>query len=69
MLAFLTDGFLEWPDSERNRLGVEGVTELLKKYHALPAAVLIEEVHREVREFARGTPQQDDLTAVVIKRV
>ncbi len=69
MLLFLTDGLLEWPDPDRNRFGVANVEALLRKHHALPAAALIEEIYREVRRFARGTPQQDDLTAVVIKRL
>ncbi|MBI1913927.1 MAG: SpoIIE family protein phosphatase [Planctomycetes bacterium] len=68
MLVFLTDGFIEWPDPARNRFGIEGVQTLIRKHKELSAAALIEEVYREVRRFARGTPQQDDLTAVVIKR-
>src|SRR5262249_31551517 len=68
VVVCLTDGFIEWPDPARNRYGIEGVQELIRKHHGLSASGLIEEVYREVRRFARGTPQQDDLTAVVIKR-
>jgi phosphoserine phosphatase RsbU/P len=69
MLVFLTDGFLEWPDPDGHRFGVERVNELLRKHRELKAAALIEEIHQEVCRFARGTRQQDDLTAVVIKRL
>jgi phosphoserine phosphatase len=69
LLLFATDGFVEWPDPERNRFGNERVYALLKRHHSLPAAELIQVMHRSACEFARGTPQRDDLTAVVIKRI
>ena len=68
MLVFLTDGFVEWPDPAQNRFGNDNVHALLRRNGDLPAAALIQTIYREVREFARGTPQQDDLTAVVLKR-
>ncbi len=69
LLLFVTDGFVEWPNPGEDRFGNENVHALLKKHHALPAAELIQVIYQACREFARGTPQQDDLTAVVIKRV
>jgi phosphoserine phosphatase len=68
MLVFLTDGFVEWPDPAQNRFGNENVHALLRRHHTLSAAGLIEVLYREARQFARGTPQADDLTAVVVKR-
>ena len=68
LLLFLTDGFVEWPDPARNRFGSDAIHTLLRRHHDLPAAALIQTIYREAREFARGTPQQDDLTAVVIRR-
>jgi serine phosphatase RsbU (regulator of sigma subunit) len=69
LLLFVTDGFVEWPDPDRNRFGNGNVQAMLQRYHALPAARLIQVIYDAARQFARGTPQQDDLTAVVIKRV
>ena len=69
MLVFLTDGFIEWPDPARNRFGSDNIHALLRRHHALSAAGLIQEIYRAARLFAHGTPQEDDLTAVVVKRV
>lgn len=69
LLLFVTDGFVEWPDPDRSRFGNQSVQSLVQRYHELPAARLIQTIYDSVRQFARGTPQQDDLTAVVIKRV
>jgi phosphoserine phosphatase len=69
LLLFVTDGFVEWPDPDRNRFGNGNVQAMLQRYHALPAAKLIQVIYEAARQFARSTPQQDDLTAVVIKRV
>jgi phosphoserine phosphatase len=69
LLLFVTDGIVEWPDPERNRFDNERVYAALRRHHALPAAGLIQAIYQAAREFARGTPQRDDLTAVVIKRI
>src|SRR5262245_12648434 len=68
LLLIVTDGFVEWPDPDRQRFGNARMAALLRQYHALPAAELIARIHRAVADFARGAPQQDDLTAVVIRR-
>ena len=41
----------------------------MRRHHALPAAEFIDLLHRAVVEFAAGTRQGDDLTAVVVKRL
>jgi phosphoserine phosphatase len=69
LLLFVTDGFVEWPAPGDERFGNDNVHALLQRYHDLPAAELIQTIYRACRDFARGMPQQDDLTAVVIKRV
>ena len=42
---------------------------LLREVHHLPAGEVIACLYRAVLEFGRGVPQQDDLTAVVIKKL
>ena len=69
LLLFATDGFVEWPGPDRDRFGDERFCEVVRRHYRLPAAELIQQIHRACQEFARGTPQQDDLTAVVIKRI
>jgi serine phosphatase RsbU (regulator of sigma subunit) len=39
------------------------------RHAELSAAAIIERVHYELLRFAAGTRQQDDLTAVVIKKL
>jgi sigma-B regulation protein RsbU (phosphoserine phosphatase) len=69
VLAFVTDGILEWPSPSGEQFGVKRMECLLREHHGAPAAELIERTHRAVGSFSRGTPQQDDLTAVIIKRL
>jgi phosphoserine phosphatase len=69
MLVLLTDGFYEWQRADGDQLGMERICDLLRQHHALPPAELIQTIRGAVEEFAAGTPQTDDLTAVILKRV
>jgi serine phosphatase RsbU (regulator of sigma subunit) len=69
VLVLLTDGFYEWSRPDGEQFGEERVREIMRRHHALPAAEIIGLLHRAVVEFAAGTRQGDDLTAVVVKRV
>ena len=42
--------------------------DVIRKMNHLPAAEIISWLHAVVLGFAEGTAQQDDLTAVIIKR-
>lgn len=67
-LALFTDGFFEWPDPAKQPFGPERVQELLRAHRQRPATEMIRLVHEAVGAFTRGTPQRDDLTAVIVKR-
>lgn len=73
VLALVTDGFVEWtrpgPDGRHEPFGLDRLRESLRRHVHLPALQMIEAVAAEVKTFARGEPQQDDLTMVVVKRV
>ena len=69
LVVLLTDGFAEWPDAAGKRFGTEKITELIRLHHALPAGELIRTIHEAVLTFAGTSPQRDDLTAVVIKKL
>lgn len=69
MLLLLTDGFFEWTDPSGEQFGTARVADVLRRHRALSAGDIIAQMHRAVLEFAQGTPQKDDLTAVVVKRV
>lgn len=68
LMMVLTDGFNEWPRADKEHFGMERLFECIRRYHALPPAEIIRNIHRDVLEFADGVPQNDDLTAVVVKK-
>jgi sigma-B regulation protein RsbU (phosphoserine phosphatase) len=63
-----TDGFFEAFSPTGEAFGIERMTDLLRRDRALPGERMIANLHEAVRAFAAGQPQQDDLTAVVIRR-
>jgi phosphoserine phosphatase len=67
-LVFLTDGFYEWSDIDGKQFGTEGVARVVRESFQDPAEELIRKIYSAVVAFARGAKQQDDLTAVVLKR-
>jgi phosphoserine phosphatase len=68
VLVLLTDGFYEWADGNGESFGEERVRDLIRRFHARPAAEIIDAIYREVVAFAGGTRQGDDLTAVIVTR-
>lgn len=68
LIAF-TDGFFEWEDRSGKSYGTDRICEIVLRHAELPAAAIIERVHNDLLNFAAGTKQQDDLTAVVIKKL
>jgi len=68
LLVLLTDGFYEWARADGEQFGSERIRDLVRKHRHAPAAELIGLLHRAVVDFSAGTPQGDDLTAVIVKR-
>jgi phosphoserine phosphatase len=68
MVAF-TDGFFEWENLSGNQFGTDRICEIVLHHAELSAADIIDCVYHELLSFAEGTPQQDDLTAIVIKKL
>ena len=69
LFVVLTDGFHEWLGPGKTQYGMERVIETLSAHRDKPAAELIQHLYADVLRFAQGTPQQDDLTIVLIKRL
>ena len=69
MLVLLTDGFYEWQRADGSSMAMERFHEALRQHRETPAAELIQTIRTMVEDFAGGTPQADDLTAVVVKRL
>jgi len=68
MLILITDGFLEWMNSEDEEFGLSRVQEIIRATQDLPPEEISSRLHSAVIAFSGGTQQQDDLTAVILKR-
>lgn len=68
ILVLLSDGFYEQCNALGEQFGDERVRAIVRTQHAQPVADLLAELVRSVEGFAGGVPQEDDMTAVVVKR-
>jgi serine phosphatase RsbU (regulator of sigma subunit) len=68
IVFLITDGFLEWENRAAEQFGLERFERVVRSVSHLGPEEIIAEIYDEVLKFADGTPQADDLTAVVIKR-
>lgn len=68
-LLLTTDGFFEWANAHGEQFGIKRLTQFLLDNHDLPGDDMIERLHQMVVKHAAGTPQDDDLTAVVVRCV
>ena len=68
IVLLITDGFLEWENSAGEQFGTERLAAAVRQFSHREPEVIIAELYDSVLNFARGTPQQDDLTAALIKR-
>jgi serine phosphatase RsbU (regulator of sigma subunit) len=68
VLALVTDGFCEWENPEGEEFGVARLEAVLRASRDRPAEEVIKALRAAVADFCKGTPQKDDLTAVILKR-
>jgi serine phosphatase RsbU (regulator of sigma subunit) len=68
IVILITDGFLEWENNAAEPFGAERLAEVVQRSSDREPEVLIAELYDAVLNFSQGTPQLDDLTAVLIKR-
>jgi serine phosphatase RsbU (regulator of sigma subunit) len=68
MLLLITDGFFEWENTNAEQFGAERLAAAVRHFSDREPEVIIAELYDSVLKFAQGTAQQDDLTAVLIKR-
>lgn len=67
MLVLYTDGLIEARDAEDRFFGIEGLEDLLRRYHDVPAAEFVDIVFRELDRRAAGE-REDDQTLLVVRR-
>jgi phosphoserine phosphatase len=68
ILALLSDGIYEYQNDQGEQFGESRVEEILRARHDLPMAELSATLLDAVNAFARGAPQEDDITIVLVKR-
>src|SRR5580698_647234 len=68
MLLLITDGFLEWENAAREQFGGHRMEAAVRSAKTKAPQEIIHELYKSVIAFSGGTPQKDDLTAVVVKR-
>lgn len=69
MVLLITDGFFEWENGAQEQFGTNRLGEILRTFCDHQPEVIIAELYDSVVKFSQGTPQKDDLTAVLIKRL
>jgi serine phosphatase RsbU (regulator of sigma subunit) len=70
MLVLATDGFMEWPRAgDGQQFGSERLSETVARGARGTAREMLTELDASVMRFVGGGPQQDDTTAVAIKRI
>jgi serine phosphatase RsbU (regulator of sigma subunit) len=67
LLIQYTDGITEAMNKKRDEFGEERLKEAIRKYAQLPVNDFLASLDRDIRAFAEGYAQSDDITAVVIK--
>jgi len=67
VLTIATDGLFDWENPAGKPFGVDRVQDAIRHHRTLPAAQMIQSLHRDVLAFVGESPQPDDLTVVVIK--
>jgi len=68
ILAVLTDGFFEACDAQGRQFGTERICTVIRDRRDLPAPEIIDGLREAVLAFTGNRPQEDDLTAVIVRR-
>ncbi len=67
LLVLLTDGIEEASSPTDELFGIERALEVVRSHRDQPARAIVEALYSTTREFAKGAPQLDDITAIVVK--
>jgi phosphoserine phosphatase len=68
ILVLLSDGIYEYRDARGEEFGEDRVQEILQIHQARAMADLSAAIFDAVHAFAKGAPQEDDMTVVLVKR-
>jgi anti-sigma regulatory factor (Ser/Thr protein kinase) len=68
ILVLLSDGVMEYCDPDGEEYGLARIRQVLREHQGRTMAELAAAILESVHAFARGAPQDDDVTAVLIQR-
>jgi len=68
ILAITTDGFFEACNNSGEMFGMERIKHAVRRCKDLSAREIIEHLHQGLFEFIGHTKQDDDLTAIIVRR-
>jgi phosphoserine phosphatase RsbU/P len=69
-LVLATDGFMEWARAgDGEQFGLDRLRHTVATLPDMPAAECVRHIDHAAQAFAKGNPQQDDTTMVVIRRL
>ncbi|MGE5357487.1 MAG: SpoIIE family protein phosphatase [Bacteroidales bacterium] len=69
IVLFVTDGLEDTLSPEGEPYGVQRMLDVVRANRHRPAREIVERLCHGARSFAQDTPQEDDITAVVLKRL
>jgi len=64
----MTDGFFEWANPQAQQFGAARVFDVVARHANCSAGDLIGHIRAAVGDFVQSVPQNDDLTALVVRR-
>ncbi len=67
MLVLFTDGVSEAMSKEAEEFGEERLEAVVRAHAGMSAQEVTVAIHHHVQEFAKGAPQSDDITMMVVK--
>jgi PAS domain S-box-containing protein len=67
LIALFTDGITESEAPDGTSFRSDGVREVVREHRHLPAGQIVDKLCDAARGFAQGSPQLDDVTAVIVK--
>ena len=69
LVLLATDGFFEWENELGEQFGIARTEEVIRTFRNSNPKDIIARLYESTVRFSNGTKQQDDLTAVIIKRL
>ena len=68
IFALISDGIFEQENGEEEQFGIHRTLDVITENRTVTMEDLVSRMIDAVQDFAEGTPQEDDMTIVLVKR-